>query len=57
MAVYPFYTEVSSTTRSSSVGVGCRAKNGSMTTKIYQRENGEITTDEYIYWKLNYKNN
>ena len=21
------------------------------------RENGEITTDEYIYWKLNYKNN
>lgn len=44
MAVYPFYTEVSSTTRSSSVGVGCRAKNGSMTTKIYQRENGEITT-------------
>lgn len=44
MAVYPFYTEIESSTRSNSIGVGCRAKNGSMTTKIYQRENGEITT-------------
>ena len=38
MAVYPFYTEVESSTRSNSIGIGCRAKNGYMTTKIYQRE-------------------
>ena len=44
MAVYPFYVEVDSSTRKQSTGVGARAKNGSLMTKVYQREKGGITT-------------
>ena len=43
MAVYPFYAEVNSSTRKDIVGVGCRSKQGEMTTEIYQRDNGSIT--------------
>lgn len=43
MSVYPFYVEVDSSTRKDTVGVGCRRKQGEMTTKVYQRDAGSIT--------------
>ena len=43
MTVYPFYVEVESSTRKNVTGVGVRSKNGTLTTKVYQRENGAIT--------------
>ncbi len=50
MAVYPFYVEVDSSTRKTTEGVGCRSKDGYMTTTIYQRDNGEITSP-YKVWQ------
>lgn len=44
MSIYPFYTEINSSTRKTVEGVGCRAKEGTMTTSIHQRECGAITT-------------
>lgn len=44
MAVYPFYTEVKSSTRENEVGVGCRAKDGCLTTTVLQRSQGNIVT-------------
>lgn len=44
MAVYPFYTEIHSSTRKNVTGVGTKSKDGSMTTYIHQREDGGITT-------------
>lgn len=44
MAVYPFYVETESATRNTPVGCGCRNKLGYQNTKIYQRDNREITT-------------
>lgn len=44
MAVYPFYLEADSSSRKSTISGGVRSKNGYMNTKIYQRDNGEITT-------------
>lgn len=49
MAVFPFYTEIKSSTRENKVGVGCRAKNGDMTTYVKQRDEGGITTPYKIY--------
>lgn len=49
MAVYPFYANVNSSTRKSSVGVGARSKSGNLTTTIYQREKGEITCPFLIH--------
>lgn len=43
MAVYPFYTEIDSSTRNSMCGCGTKAKDGQMTTHIYQRSDGSIT--------------
>lgn len=43
MAVYPFYVSVDSSSRKSTIGVGCRTKQGEMNTEVYQRENGSIT--------------
>lgn len=43
MTVFPFYVEVESSTRKNVTGVGVRSKNGTLTTKVYQRENGAIT--------------
>lgn len=45
MAVYPFYVESKPTgTRKSPIAGGCRNKDGSQETFIYQREHGEIIT-------------
>ena len=49
MAVFPFYVEVKSSTRSTSATCGCRAKEGDMTTHIYQRDEGAITTPYKVY--------
>ena len=49
MAVYPFYVDVKSSTRKTNVGVGCRAKAGDMTTSVYQRGEGRITTPYKVY--------
>lgn len=49
MAVYPFYTEINSSTRENVTGVGCRAKDGDMTTYVKQREEGRITTPYKLY--------
>lgn len=43
MAVYPFYVSVDSSTRRDTTGVGCRSKQGEMTTEVFQRDNGSIT--------------
>lgn len=43
MSVYPFYVEVDSSTRKSTVGVGCKSKQGEMTVEVYQRNEGSIT--------------
>ena len=43
MTVYPFYVSVDSSTRRSTAGVGCRSKQGQMTTEVYQRDKGGIT--------------
>lgn len=48
MAVYPFYIDAVSSTRSSNVGVGTRRKDGTLNTCVYQRENGTITRPYYI---------
>ena len=42
--VYPFYVSVDSETRKDYVGVGVRKKIGKITTNIYQRDKGEITS-------------
>lgn len=44
MSIYPFYVEVNSSTRKTIEGVGCRSKDGDMTTTVYQRDKGAITT-------------
>ena len=44
MAVYPFYIETQAEGRNTPIAGGTRRKDGSMTTTIYQRENGAITT-------------
>lgn len=49
MAVYPFYTEIQSSTRKTSSGVGMRSKDGDMITHIHQRDKGAITTPFTIY--------
>lgn len=41
--VYPFYIEVDSSTRKSAVGVGTKSKDGSLMTRVYQRDDGNIT--------------
>lgn len=50
MSIYPFYVEVNSSTRKTTEGVGCRSKDGDMTTTVYQRDKGEITTP-YKIWQ------
>lgn len=49
MAIYPFYTTIDSSTRRTIPGCGVRKKDGSMTTRIYQRDKGEITQPYTIY--------
>lgn len=49
MAVYPFYVRANSSTRKSPIEGGVRAKNGYMTTAIYQRDNGAITTPYKVH--------
>lgn len=44
MAIYPFYTEVISSTRKTPATCGCIAKDGGMHTNIYQRDEGTVTT-------------
>ena len=49
MAVYPFYVEANSSSRKSLIAGGVRAKDDEMTTAIYQRDNGAITTPYKVY--------
>ena len=49
MAIYPFYVEADSSSRKSLIAGGVRAKDGEMTTAIYQRDNGAITTPYKVY--------
>lgn len=49
MAVYPFYTEIQSSTRKTPTGVGMRSKDGNMITHIHHRDKGAITTPFTIY--------
>lgn len=44
MAVYPFYVESDISSRKTLLQGGVKSKDGNMRTKIYQRENGAITT-------------
>lgn len=44
MAVYPFYINTDAEGRRSPIAGGTRRKDGSMTTTVYQRDKGEITT-------------
>lgn len=44
MAIYPFYTRIKSSTRDTETGVGCRAKDGYLTTTVLQRSQGDIVT-------------
>ena len=44
MAVYPFYVKADSSSRKSLIAGGVRSKRGHMTTSIYQRDEGAITT-------------
>lgn len=56
MAVYPFYTEIDSSTRRSNCGCGTRNKDGYMTTHIYQRSEGSITEPYTIKQRSSYTN-
>ena len=49
MTVYPFYTEVVSSTGKQVSGVGMRKKEGNMNTRVYQRNKGEIQQPFSIY--------
>lgn len=42
--VYPFYIETVAEGRRTPIAGGTRRKDGTMNTKVYQRENGNITT-------------
>lgn len=44
MAVYPFYISTDADGRKTPIAGGTRKKDGDMTTTIYQRSNGGITT-------------
>lgn len=44
MAVYPFYISAKADGRTTPIEGGTRRKEGTIYTKIYQRDNGEITT-------------
>lgn len=44
MAVYPFYIETQADGRKTPIAGGTKRKDGDMTTTIYQREDGSITT-------------
>lgn len=44
MAVYPFYIITNAEGRKTPIAGGTRKKDGDMTTTIYQRSNGDITT-------------
>ena len=52
MAVYPFYVEVNSSSRASSVGVGAKSKKAYMETFVHQRDEGEITTPFKIVQRI-----
>lgn len=43
MAVYPFYVDIDSSSRRTMCGCGTKSKEGYMTTKVYQRDEGCIT--------------
>lgn len=49
MAVYPFYISTDAEGRRTPIAGGTRKKNGTMSTTVYQRENGGITTPFKIY--------
>ena len=55
--VYPFYVEVNSSTRDKLVGVGTRAKDGTLVTTVCQRDTGCVTKPieirQYTYVNLN----
>ena len=44
MAVYPFYIEAKASGRQTPIAGGTRQKDGDITTVIYQRDKGEITS-------------
>lgn len=44
MSVYPFYISTDAEGRKTPIAGGTRKKDGDMTTTIYQRDNGAITT-------------
>ena len=44
MAVYPFYINTDAEGRKAPIAGGIRKKDGEMTTTVYQREDGVITT-------------
>ena len=44
MAVYPFYIESIAEGKATSISGGCRKKEGSQRTVIFQRDNGGIIT-------------
>lgn len=44
MAVYPFYVESNAEGRATSISGGCKRKEGSQRTAIFQRDNGSIIT-------------
>lgn len=50
--IYPFYVEVESSSRKNTVGVGGKSKYDTITTKIRQRDNGDITTPYLIEQRL-----
>lgn len=49
MAVYPFYSEIDSPNRRSMCGAGCRAKEGTLDTTVYVRDEGSIATAVKIH--------
>lgn len=55
MAIYPFFVSVKSSTRRSLAVCGCRAKKGEMTTSVYQRDKGEITTPYKVHQSSHYE--
>lgn len=53
MAVYPFYVESKAEGRNTPISGGCKRKDGSQCTTIYQRDEGSIVTafrvEQYSY--------
>lgn len=55
MTPYPFYINTDAEGRRTSIAGGTRKKDGYMTTSIYQRDNGAITTPYKVYQSSHYE--